>query len=212
MAIPRRSLINREVQQRDARLFLVVTEGARTEPDYFRALEDRRVLPVERVKLHLCPPVDGASAPRHLLGRAEAAQRAITPWQPEDAVWLVFDVDRQSGGDRLDQVRATVRDAHGRGWNAAVSNPCFELWFLLHAPEEPGACGMTCREVAAAVREKLGQYNKTHVPTACLARERLDLACQRAAARDADVDAPIPEVGSTRVYRLLRALLDLERP
>lgn len=211
MPIPRRRLIDRNVQQRDARLFLVVTEGARTEPDYLRALEDTRVLPVERIRLHVRGPDAGASAPRHLVGLAEESRAAITPWQPDDEVWLVFDVDLHSGSNRLDQVRETVREAEARGWHVAVSNPCFELWYLFHGDHPSDEVPPSCREVGDAVRAALGSYNKSHVPQAALDVARLRAAQEVARQRDLAPDAPVPAHGVTRVYRLIDALLDRAR-
>lgn len=211
MAIPRRKLIDRNVQERDARLFLVVTEGARTEPDYLHALEAARVIPVERVKLRVHGPESGASAPRHLVEQAAKHREAITPWQTDDEVWLLFDVDLQSGSNREAQVRETVRDASQRGWNVAVSNPCFELWYLLHADSPPDEVPSNCHAVAQAVRAALGAYSKTHVPAVALQESRLRAACAAAASRDLDPNAPVPPHGVTRVYRLLTALRALAR-
>jgi hypothetical protein len=212
MAIPRRRLIDRSVQQRDARLFLIVTEGARTEPDYLRALEEARMIPVERVRLRVHGPENGASAPRHLVEQAVKHREAITPWQSDDEVWLLFDVDLQSGSNREAQVRETAQDAGQRGWNVAVSNPCFELWYLLHAEAPPTQTPATCNEVGQAVRAALGSYNKTHVPFAALDEPRLRAACAAAEARDLDPNAPVPPHGVTRVYRLLNTLRTLARP
>lgn len=211
MAIARRSLVDRNVQQRDARLFLLVTEGARTEPTYFRAVEDAGLIPVERMKLYVVPPEEGATAPRHLLGRAEDARTAVQPWQRDDEVWLVFDVDPQSGSNRLDQVRDTAEEAQRRGWQVAVSNPCFEVWFLLHALDRVSVPARRS-EMETAVRAALGSYNKTHVPPRCLDREALDAAIERARQADRDADAPIPVYGCTRVYRLMAAMRALARP
>lgn len=212
MAIPRRKLVDRNVQQRGARLFLIVTEGARTEPNYFRAVEDARLIPVERMKLHVVPPDDGATAPKHLLGRAETAQRAVQPWQPDDEVWLVFDVDAQSGSNRLDQVRETAQDAMRRGWQVAVSNPCFEVWFLLHAPGERQPAPLHPSDIVDALRRAFGQYNKMHVPTRCLDAAALAEAITHGRAMDVDADAPIPAHGVTRVYRLMAEMRALARP
>lgn len=43
-----------------------------------------------------------------------------------DEVWCVFDVDEHHA---LDETRTKARD---NGVRLAVSNPCIELWFLLH--------------------------------------------------------------------------------
>ena len=42
-----------------------------------------------------------------------------------DEVWCVFDVDQFD-------IQGAVREARSHGVNLAISNPCFELWLLLH--------------------------------------------------------------------------------
>jgi hypothetical protein len=49
-----------------------------------------------------------------------------------DEVWCVHDVDDHPG---LDEARVTARDNDIR---LAISNPCFELWLLLHFRDDPG--------------------------------------------------------------------------
>lgn len=48
--ILRRKLIDRTVQNRDAPLYLVIVEGAETEPRYFYALEENNLVPRHHVK------------------------------------------------------------------------------------------------------------------------------------------------------------------
>ena len=98
--IPRKRLIDRAVQERDARLYFLIVEGAKTEPAYFYALEAAGLVPRHRVKLHVFSPDGNASAPTYLTGKAEAVAREMLTGA-EDELWLVFDVDRHSGSDKL---------------------------------------------------------------------------------------------------------------
>ena len=50
-----------------------------------------------------------------------------------DEVWCVFDVDDHPGINDAQQM------ARASGIKLAISNPCFELWLLLHFREPPGA-------------------------------------------------------------------------
>jgi hypothetical protein len=50
-----------------------------------------------------------------------------------DEVWCVLDVDEHP---KLHEARQL---ANARGIELAISNPCFELWLLLHFRESPGA-------------------------------------------------------------------------
>jgi len=47
-----------------------------------------------------------------------------------DEIWCIFDYDRH-----LDVVRA-IQQAKQAGVRIALSNPCFELWLVLHAEEQ----------------------------------------------------------------------------
>lgn len=74
------------------------------------------------------------ASPRLLVERAAAkkreAQRDAKSRRDEflayDEVWCVFDVDEHP---HLHDARQQARD---NGIDLAVSNPCFELWALLH--------------------------------------------------------------------------------
>ncbi len=50
-----------------------------------------------------------------------------------DEVWCVYDVDRHPSLNDAGQL------ARANGIELAISNPCFELWLLLHFRESPGA-------------------------------------------------------------------------
>ena len=60
------------------------------------------------------------------------AKRQRDSYLAFDEVWCVHDVDDHP---RLDEARIMARD---NDISLAVSNPCFELWLLLHFREDPG--------------------------------------------------------------------------
>ena len=64
MPIKRTKLINRAVNVRDARLYVVATEGEETEAQYLELFGSSRVRVVT-----LATRGDGCSAPRHVLDR-----------------------------------------------------------------------------------------------------------------------------------------------
>jgi hypothetical protein len=115
--------------------FLVLTEGARTEKDYLEALaRQTRGALVEVV----VPPDHGmpttlVRAAKTLRERANARARAERDDNLRfDAVWCVFDVDQHPN------LKTAIEEARTGGIEVAVSNPCFELWLLLHFRESPG--------------------------------------------------------------------------
>ncbi|MBI2301738.1 MAG: RloB domain-containing protein [Armatimonadetes bacterium] len=104
--------------------FLVVCEGEKTEPLYFRSLRDERgLLPVE---VEVLGPETGTD-PRNLVDNAASRQRrARRGDDPYDQVWCVFDRDQH------DHIPEATDRARQLGIEVAFSSPCFELWYLLH--------------------------------------------------------------------------------
>ncbi|MEO5728740.1 MAG: RloB family protein [Byssovorax sp.] len=209
--IPRRKLIDRSVQSRDARLYFLIVEGEKTEPSYFHALEANDLIPRHRVKLHVFSPDGNASAPTYLIGKAEEVTRERVTGA-DDEVWLVFDVDRQSGSNRVTQIIQSSKDASERGWDVAVSNPCFEVWLLLHVSDD--LAGVTDRgdSVEAALRSRLGGYDKRRTPAQCLNAEALSRATISARLGDTEPANPIPRLPGTRVYRLFDSIFKTQAP
>lgn len=111
---------------------LVVCEGKRTEPQYFRDLKNHLRNP--RVHVETMGP---AGVPRTVVEvaihmRNEAGDEATREHDDNirwDEVWAVFDVDDHPGLETARQL------AKANGIELAVSNPCFELWALLHFTE-----------------------------------------------------------------------------
>ncbi|QEU87302.1 RloB family protein [Streptomyces viridosporus] len=118
---PRReSTLRRRPAYRDALPTILVVCGARnTEPAYIRGLlrvVDNRAVDV-RVKV--CPQ-DPVSVVRHAAGERTRARDHY------DRTWCVLDVDDFA---HLDEA---LRLARAERIDIALSNPCFELWLLLH--------------------------------------------------------------------------------
>jgi hypothetical protein len=126
--------IGRHPPKRDPKhRILVVCEGKLTEPAYFRALQHEfrnRLVHVEIDKQ--------AGVPLTLVTRAIAldteakaeAKRQRDDDLKYDDVWCVFDVDEHPNLlEALDLAKAS-------GVNVALSNPCIELWAILHFQDQ----------------------------------------------------------------------------
>jgi RloB-like protein len=123
--------LKRKVATRRPRKTLVVfCEGERTEPEYLDALKRQpSVRDVAAVDLRV-ETGQGGSVPRTLVAMAtEARARAIEEDAEIDEFWCVFDVEWPRNHPGLDEA---VQQARVNGINLAVSNPCFELWLILH--------------------------------------------------------------------------------
>jgi hypothetical protein len=98
--------------------YLIVCEGDVTERRYLEDLRKEERIPIDlRFR--------AGAVPKTLVHWAVEEKKAAEG-DPYDEVWVVFDVDEHpdvaAGKDR-----ATANDLR-----VAVSNPCFELWALLH--------------------------------------------------------------------------------
>jgi hypothetical protein len=139
----------REVKRR----ILIVCEGEVTERNYFN---DLRHLMRSLVDLD----IDPGGKPKTLVERAvdlkktadKDARRAKDQNLKYDAVWCVFDVDEHL---LLAEAQQQARD---NGIEVAVSNPCFELWALLHFQEQHAHIGR--HEVQRLCRQYMPGYEK----------------------------------------------------
>lgn len=196
----RTGILPRPRYTRDAKFFLVATEGQETEPRYFHALVARELVPPTRVKIHVLPAEEGRSAVVHLVDRVSgflARERLIDGF---DQVWLVLDTDLGIGG-RTEQLHALATTCAEQGWNLAVSHPCFEVWLLLHFTDDLSAVTDVCASVTPLLRARLGGYSKTSTPDACLDHSAITAAIERA--QKIDPPGPWPVRAATRVYKLV---------
>ncbi len=127
---PRRGTPRRVPQKREAhRVIRVLTEGAVTEPGYLTQWARRS----RNVHLDLA---DYGMAPLSLVQRARDYQRtnrrsrARQRGRDFDEIWCVFDVDRHPN------LAQAIHEARQSDINIALSNPCFELWLLLHLQDQ----------------------------------------------------------------------------
>jgi hypothetical protein len=138
---------------------LIVCGGAVTEPGYFEGLKRAARNPAVRICVK-----KKALDPASLIEYA-AALRDRDP-DTFDEVWCVVDVDQ------FDMV-AAVCTSRDRQVRLAISNPCFEIWLLLHFSD----CRAAVNGAADAVRRL-----KRHVPQ-----------YSKSTLRFADFSAGVPE-------------------
>lgn len=129
-----RNLLSRRRARLEPRSrLLVVCEGKITEPRYLNSL--RIELKARLVDIDIVP---GAGVPKTLVEHAvdrkrEAALKARRLKDDSylyDEVWCVFDVDQHPN---LPQAK---QQATANGLRLAISNPCVELWAVLHFQDQ----------------------------------------------------------------------------
>lgn len=184
-----RGILSRRVGLREIRQrFLIVCEGERTEPNYFRAFRVPGMV-VEGV----------ARQARQLVERAIELRDA----DEYDQVWCVFDRDDVPAG----QFNEAIALADREGMYVAYSNEAFELWYLLHFHYY--STGITRHDYIQRLGKLLErQYTKNNEIMYDVLFERQPQALQRARNLLAMYDParPVDDNPSTTVHMLVEAL------
>jgi hypothetical protein len=121
--------------------------------------------------------------------------------QDNDQFWVLLDTDHWTDANHVAAFSRAVKESEDMGFRVAVSNPCFELWLLLHVADVGSVSD--CASVEQELRRVLGSYSKTNTPTARL-MPGLDSAIERA--RVLDVSGRWPQRTGTQVFRLIENL------
>ena len=110
------------------KVYILAYEGNYAEPQYYNELKSQwlhdREEHIELVSLHR--PADNTnSAPKHVFKQLKRYKTEYLT-DPDDEFWMIIDRDKW----RLDE---WVEKCHAeQNFHIALSNPCFELWLLMH--------------------------------------------------------------------------------
>ncbi len=178
------------------KFFIIATEGERTEEIYFDALKPPRDAAVQT---HVPPTNKGKSNPKKVLARLKSYDREAGSGE-RDELWLVVDRDSWTEAD-LNEVSKAV--ASLPKYHLALSNPCFELWLVLHRRD---ATGGNCEQLQKILKLELGAYDKTCYDAEALKVTVAD-AIGRAQRMDTPPQDPWPRKPGTHVHRLVRKLV-----
>ena len=181
---------------------LIVCEGEKTEPEYFygfaSACRNTRVT-IKVAREHGVPKTLVGIAKQY---KEEAGAKAAQEKDDNlvyDSVWCVFDIDEHL---HVGEAKEMARD---NGIDLAISNPCFELWLLLHFRECPGMQSHT--KVQKMLTAHVPKYDK-HVeyatyaagyPQAVIRATRMDQSSEEA--RDPNRN---PRTGVYKLTELIR--------
>ena len=151
-------------------VFHLFVEGAVTEPDYFDRL--KRVSDVvDGIKIKVLHP---ANSPRQIVTAAIQA-RDTSSDSDVHQFWAIFDVEAPQPHGDLDDAMLLARC---NDIPTAVSNPCFELWLLLHAMNQNGYLDTATAEARRHGMDGSKDKHLTdHTP---VTSESVSRACERA--------------------------------
>jgi hypothetical protein len=189
---------------RDARLFIVATEDTCAPKQYFS------FFPHPRVHVEVLETHDGLSSPAHVINRL-IRYADLYQIGEDDQLWALLDTDHWISGNHKPNLIASLNEARQRGYHVAMSNPCFDLWLLLHQRAVmTGESLVNGNAVSEAIRQTLGEFNKTRLKPHNYLPEQVGHAVQRARALELEgVDAEAgfwPESTGSRVYLLIEQL------
>jgi hypothetical protein len=183
-------------ERRIKKLFVIATEGAKTEPTYFKLFN--RYGYAVAVK---CIEGKDKSAPKHVL-KSMRDHIEKNDLIEGDEAWLVVDTDNWREADlKALHAWSTSEPSYG----LAVSNPCFEYWLLLHFEEAKGA--PDANECLHRLRKHMPHYDKGNLDVVALEPGIAD-AVGRARMRDTPPVEDWPRNAGSTVYRLVERLLD----
>jgi RloB-like protein len=114
-----------------ANKLLIVCEGQKTEPQYFKGIRQHKRLRTLQVTI---VDASGKTNPLGIINRAIAERQTIKAdkgWETNDTVWAVFDGDEHRHQDPQNWQTA-IDKAKSQKINLAITNPCFEFWYLIH--------------------------------------------------------------------------------
>ena len=179
-------------------------EGIRTETDYIEALrKEPAVRESASVEIRIDRTASGA-VPLTLVHKAAEARDRYSQEEGEiDEVWCVFDVEWPHNHPNL---REAKEKAKARNVNLAVSNPCFELWLVLHFEERTAwlnsdtAGKLRCQHDKSSGK---GLEGSEYMPLRTVAAKR---ARALAAKHAGDVTEFPHDNPSSGMYRLLEAI------
>ena len=148
---------------------------------------------------------DKKSAPPHVLKRLRQYIDAH-PVSGDDQAWLVVDRNNWKKQD-IDELAKWVAGDPGRR-GLALSNPCFELWLLLHYEDAP--VGASCRDYERKLRDHIADYGKSNknIGNVPITRGMVEDAIRRARKMDTCGSANWPDgAGVSWMYKLAEQIL-----
>lgn len=212
----RRHLKRQENTRNQLKLVIIACEGTKTEPAYFKKLFDQlkqkhrlsRESCVIALHRHTDPP-----------GVLQDLLNYETPWgftyKDYDQRWIVIDRDPErtnGGGHRKEAFNEVIArgTANKPKIDIAWSNPCFEIWFLLHYEYRNTAIDRD--DVYQRMNRLLGKpYNKADGEIYTLLECRLPTAVKNATRLQEDASMrgvlPADTNPGTAVHTLVTQLL-----
>jgi len=158
----------------------IYCEGGNTEPDYFRRFAQEHGNRLVEVEI-----IGPAGVPMTLVKKAveEAKRRRRkqrNSFEERDQIWVAFDADEHP------HVPEAIRMAEEHNVSVAFSNPCFELWGIVHLVDYEFNKPLHRHEAQRLLKTLMPKYDPhgSKVFDYPLLSPRYEAACKQAANMD----------------------------
>ncbi len=196
-------LRRRKPSRAESQRFILICEGEKTEPAYFKALKANYLGALISIEF-----VAAAGTPITIKDKAKARMAALrqerrrNPSAHADTVWAVFDRDNH------DYIAEAMVGCESAGAKIAYSNPCFEVWLILHHVDYHAADDR--HQVQKRYQKLDAKYDPdgSKTPDCTFLLENIEAAEERAENQckcRVEEDTPLGRP-STTVYKLTRAI------
>lgn len=204
-----------------AKRCLIVCEGSKTEPNYFKGL--RKSIRLTGLEVEVADN-DLGSDPVSVVNKAKNLFMKSRKDDPFDAVFCVFDRDTHETYDRAVGMIRDLQCARApKPFYSIDSDPCFEYWILLHydcirRPFLPEGRVSPCGHAERMIRSHCPEYEKGMTNLFDLLRPRLNTALSNASVANESARRDGRSNPSTRIpllyekieeyYKGIRKILD----
>ena len=180
---------------RDASFIIIACEGAKREKVYFETLAKGN----QRIKIKVLSPKEdnvGHSAPHWILERAISYTEEIGA-NKYDTLWFVLDIDKWKR-----KILETINSECKPNWFLALSNPCFEVWLIMHYLDPSEIDSISCKQLKAELNTKTNGGYKVEI-----ALKAVNHAITRAKSVDQS-DHYLPLLKTTKIYLLVDQIIN----
>lgn len=186
------------------KIVLIVCEGSKTEPEYFNGLLSEWKISAAQVEIlgKECGSAPISVVDHAIEMRKEREREFKRNGTPKfDEVWCVFDSDKHV------LLQQALNKAKDNKLQIALSEPCFEFWYLLHFTYTTRHFE-NCEEVVHELEKHIPEYAKDTAPLDILIKKLVDALtnAKRLRADNAKTNRSNPSTDVDVLVKLLQSL------
>ena len=201
------------------KLYVIATEGQKTEIQYFNGIKASKDLLRTKIYIEVLHRKNTNSSPTSVIKMLDDFKKEFL-LNDDDELWLVIDRDKQSWG--IDEISEIARLSIQKKYFLALSNPAFELWLLLHVKDIMEYSNDDLKELfenkrinkhrtrlEKELKSLCGSYKKSHLNLNHFL-PHVRLAIKRAENLIKDPNERWPNYLGTHVHKLVKKILKAE--